>query len=102
MENSKKQPRVEPRPYYDIEIDILKGNKKIAGFIFTHKKSVEECIARCTSPNGIIKLKALQIEGENRSEDDCLSGILTVEVSETAGDSVGHECFRKLLKKFDI
>jgi predicted SPOUT superfamily RNA methylase MTH1 len=91
-----------PQPYYGFEIEILKGSKKIAEAIFNHKKSVQECIAKCTSPNGIIKLKSLQLKGENRKEDDCLSGELTVNVWETAGDSVGHECFRKLLKSFKI
>jgi hypothetical protein len=57
---------------------------------------------KCISPNAIIKLKALQLQGENRQEMDVLSGKLTVKVWQTAGDSVGHECFRKLLREFDI
>ncbi|MFA5747345.1 MAG: hypothetical protein WC926_04745, partial [Candidatus Paceibacterota bacterium] len=77
------------KPYFELEIRVLKGFKRIARFSFSREANIKECLRRTIlSPAAMIRLKKFQIQGRNWQEDDCLSGEkLTVQVWEVAGDS---------------
>jgi hypothetical protein len=103
MENSKPAQKKVAKPYFDLEIRVIKGITKIAQFTFPRDWDIQKCLLRCVlSPQAMIKLKALQLRGRNWQSRDCLTGELIVEVWEVAGDSSGNRCYEKMLDKLNI